>query len=136
MIPIVAPSESTDIGRDELAWLGAGADGLDLYPLIVTPGVGNKAAMVQEQARIAGLVVQRNLVPRAVSLRPVCRGPGIVQGIQAALAMLEPVLKLPACVGIEGLVGVLIVDLPSDHVRVVAETLGQVLHNVATEGAI
>src|SRR5580700_10982843 len=50
--------------------------------------------------------------------------------------MLQPCSELLPCIGVEGLFRVLVVDLPSDDIRIMAESLCQPFVDLTDEAAI
>jgi len=114
VVPVVAPTQGhPTLGRDELARLGVGANGVYLLLLIGTPGVGYESPVVEHQAGIAGLVVEGIWLQALYVWLQYAVVQGVVQGIEAAVAVLQPVLELSARVAVEGLVGIFVVDLPN-----------------------
>ncbi len=123
MVPIVGPSEAADVGGDELARVTEGANGCELCVLEAVPGFGDEVAVVEQEAGVVGAGVERDLVPAVVGLRPVGCGPVLVECGESFVFFAEEVLELGAGGGVEGLVGVLVADLPADDIGVVAEAL-------------
>ncbi len=80
--------------------------------------------------------LDRNLAPVENGFAPVGGGPARIQIVERAVTRLEPLLELRLGIGIERDVGILIVDLPAQHVGIVSETLGQLFGDFARKFAI
>src|SRR5437899_1354508 len=78
----------------------------------------------------------RNLAPVEIRLAPVGSRPTRVQVVERAVTSLQPLLKLLMSVGIVGFVGILVVNLPSQDVGIVAEAFRHLLSHFAREFTI
>ena len=129
MIEAVIPSHC--VRGDELFGIGIGANDVQLVLLITAPGVADKSLPGQQQAGISVLRLDRDLAPVENRFAPVGSGPAGVQIIECAVSRLEPLLELRFGIRIERDVGIFVVDLPAQYVRIVAETLGQLFGDLA-----
>ena len=136
VVEVVSPRQPTQIGCNELAPVCLAAYGLKLYLLKVAPCLRHKVAMLKQQSRIAAAGNKRNLIPAIIGLAPVRGGPVLIERIERAEAPPQPLLKLRKGRGIEGLVSVLVADLPSDHITIVSETLRHSSRDVSTEDPV
>ena len=128
-VETIRPAESAEICRDELPLV-------DLVLLKPAPLVGDEALVIEHQPGIAAASGHRDLVPTRIRLAPVSGDPVGVELVKGAVARLQPVVEEPLRFVVERVLGVFVVDLPADDVRVVAETRRHLLDDLATQLAI
>lgn len=114
---------------DELPGIGVGANDFQLVLLITAPCIADKSLPGQQQSGIAVLRLNRNLAPVEYGFAPVGSGPSRIQVVESDVTRLQPLLELRLGTGIERDVGVLVIDLPPQHVRIVAKAFGQLFGN-------
>src|SRR5580704_10907296 len=129
MVEVIGPAEATDVGGDELARIGKLANHINLHALKAAPRVADEAAMFEQQTGITASGGKRDLIPAVVGLAPIGSYPGAIQRVEGSVFQFEPIIELTTRVGIEGLVGEFVSDLPSDHVGIMPEAPRKLLYD-------
>src|SRR6185437_2541340 len=129
MVEAVEPAHH--VGGDELSWRRILANRIELIFLVAAPSIADETFPAQQQAWVARLGFNGNLVPVAVSLAPVRSGPAGIQVIERAVAIFQPCLEVRACLRIERDLEIFVIDLPADHIRIVSEALRHAAGDVA-----
>ena len=122
-----------EVAGDELAGIAVGADDLDLNVLIVLERVRDEMLEFDQQAGIHSRRAQGNLAPVGVSLAPVVGRPVVIQVVESLELRPQPVLELLARHLVPGNRAILVVDLPSQHIRIVPEPFRHLPGDAAAE---
>ena len=119
VVELVEPTHG--VGSDDLAGFAVGADCVDLDAVVAAPSVGDELLPVEQQAGVAVGLFDGDLRPVLVGFAPVGGGPTGVQVAERAVFRFEPLLELGTGVWAVAFVADFVVELPGDHVGVVAE---------------
>ena len=130
-VVIEAIEPTHHVGGDELAGVGVGANHVELIALVASPRIADETHPAQQEAGISVTGLDRNLIPRGVGLAPVGCRPARVEVVESAVTRLDPLLELSLRGRVEGDFVVLVVDLPAEHVWIVAESFGELFGNLA-----
>ncbi|OQA46003.1 MAG: hypothetical protein BWY52_01008 [Chloroflexi bacterium ADurb.Bin325] len=121
VVEAVEPAHEVVGDPDALAQLRA--QRIDLHLLVLAIALGDETLPVEHQPRVVVADRRGDLLPVGVGLAPVGGGPARVQLVQAAVARLEKGLELAPALGAVADPVVLVIELPADDVRVLAEAL-------------
>src|SRR5215468_8951323 len=87
----------------------------------------------EKEPCISLLDLTRTLVPGGVGLTPIRRRPASVKVVERAIVFLQPLLKLRPGAGVEGNLGIFVVDLPAEYVWIMPKTMCHLFGDLACE---
>ncbi len=147
-IELAAHGEIVDLAKAEAHQVGGdggravGLEDVDLFLGIADPLIGGKAVEIQLQARVGGahgIGGQGDLIPGGIGVAPEGGAPGVVEGVQRAIAALQPALEglgAGGAVAAGMMAAEFVVELPSHHLGMPGIALGHGRGDLARELAV